>query len=529
MRIGIDFGTTRTVVALCDRGNYPVVGFSGADGETLEWYPSVIAESNGELRAGLDALAVVGDPSWTVTRSFKRLLSRPGMSPETPISVGSITLPLVEIAASFLQALRRDLLERSNLRTFVAGRDVDVKLEAVVATPANSHNTQRFVTLDAFRRAGFDVFALINEPSAAGFEYAHRHRSTITARREHVVVYDLGGGTFDASLVRMTDRAHEVLATSGIAELGGDDFDALLADLVLKKADLRLEDLDQHQRERLFDDCREAKERLHPNTKRLSFDLVGLGEGRGMVDISTSDYYSACAPLVQRTIDALSLVFAEIGLPRSGAACDPSSVDDETSVASELEGVYVVGGASALPVVARVLRERFGRRVHRTPYPSAATAIGLAIAFDDRASFALSDRFSRNFGVFREAHDGTAVAFDPIFRQDLVIPTRDGKAVQLERVYRAAHNVGHFRFVECGTIDESGGPTGDITPFADVFFPFESDLRAVDADLPSIGIRRTGGVGPLVRERYQVDAQGIVELTITDLDTGYERHHRLGA
>src|SRR6185369_17904370 len=87
-----------------------------------------------------------------------------------------------------------------------------------------------------------------------------------------------------------------------------------------------------------------------------------------------------------------------------------------------LAGIYVVGGASALPVVSRVLRERFGRRVHRSPYPSAAIAMGLAIAVDEDAGFELSDRLSRHFGVFREGRGGQEVVFDPIFSRDTRVP-----------------------------------------------------------------------------------------------------------
>ena len=100
--------------------------------------------------------------------------------------------------------------------------------------PANAHSTQRFVTLDAFRNAGFEVRGMINKPSAAGLEYAHRHEETISSRREHVVIYDLGGGTFDAALVLIAGGKHDVVATSGVARLGGDDFDTALLDLALE-------------------------------------------------------------------------------------------------------------------------------------------------------------------------------------------------------------------------------------------------------------------------------------------------------
>jgi molecular chaperone DnaK (HSP70) len=94
-------------------------------------------------------------------------------------------------------------------------------------------STQRLVTLEAFRQAGFTVINMLNEPSAAGIEYAHRYRQTLGGRREKVAVYDLGGGTFDVSLVGMQGRAHDVLTSVGLSRLGGDDLDALLSGVAL--------------------------------------------------------------------------------------------------------------------------------------------------------------------------------------------------------------------------------------------------------------------------------------------------------
>src|SRR4051812_33846040 len=109
-------------------------------------------------------------------RSFKRLLSGPEASAERVIEIGGVRLPVVELVARFLGALRDALASASNL----PGSDGEP--QAMVAVPANAHGTQRFVTLDAFRRAGFEVLGLYNEPSAAGFEYTHRHRNTITSK-----------------------------------------------------------------------------------------------------------------------------------------------------------------------------------------------------------------------------------------------------------------------------------------------------------------------------------------------------------
>ncbi|MBI5534734.1 MAG: Hsp70 family protein [Deltaproteobacteria bacterium] len=530
MRLGIDFGTTRSIVAFSDRGNYPVVSFMNESGDATDWYPSVVAECSGEFRYGFDALHAASDPSWTLLRSFKRILSDPNASPYTQIELGKSSIAIGQLLTDFLRSLRHDILVRSNLpRSIARSRD----MRAMVATPANAHSTQRFLTIDAFRRAGFDVAALLNEPSAAGFEYAHRHRSTITSRREYVVVYDLGGGTFDASLVHMTGQHHDVMTTAGAPRVGGDDFDTVLVDLVLRTAAVDRASLPKRALDQLTDLCRQAKESLNPNSRRVVVELEpALGPRAPVpeVAIPVADFYEACMPLVERTIETMLPVMATMEEETSAecASVPPTAQQPGGSEPplADIAGIYVVGGASALPIIGRALRTRFGRRVHRSPYPSAATAIGLAIAGDEEAGFALTDRYSRTFGVFREELDGARVSFDPIFTNDLRLPEGDVPFVSC-RLYRPAHNIGHFRYIECGSLDADGSPQGNITPFAEVFFPFDAALRADDADLSHVPICRTSAEGPLVRERYALDSHGIVELTITDLDTGYERVHRL--
>src|SRR5688500_4156310 len=147
MRLGIDFGTTHTVAAVVDRGNYPVVGYEWGDA-----VPSLAAvrDSNGEVRYGIDAAAVARDEGWTVLRSFKRLLA--GAGPQTRVEVGGHSLLLADLLAGHFARLREDIVSRSN-----AGVRAGEPLEVAVSVPANSSNDQRFLTLDAFRRAGFEV------------------------------------------------------------------------------------------------------------------------------------------------------------------------------------------------------------------------------------------------------------------------------------------------------------------------------------------------------------------------------------
>ena len=494
--MGIDFGTTHTVAAVVDRGNYPVVSF-----DWVAAWPSIIAANHaGELRFGLDAATVRHAPDWSVLRSFKRLLNDAG--PMTTVDLAGRRYLLAELFAGFLAQLKSDLHNRSNAELMPGER-----VEAAISVPANSSSAQRFLTLDAFAQAGFEVIALLNEPSAAGFEYAHRYRSTITAKREHVLIYDLGGGTFDASLLRMTGRLNEVVVSEGIQRLGGDDFDETILELVWKS--VRLRTLDAATRNLLLEECAVRKEAVGPNTRRFLVDLSAVGKPPFSCPID--EVYAVCGPLVDKTVAVLSR-----------ALHDP---DGDNVDWSAVAGIYVVGGAGSFPLVARMLRAVFDdKRVKRSLHPFAATAIGLAVFLDKEAGFALSERLSRHFGVFREALAGEDVCFDPIVPKGAQLPTAGQPPFVVTRTYRAAHNIGHFRFVECSRLRD-GRPDGDVTPYDPVFFPFDPDLND-DEDLQRRPVRRSDD-GPEVEERYVVTPGGAVEVTLTTRPARLSRTFRL--
>lgn len=480
MRLGIDLGTTRTLVAVVDRGNYPVVTFENLSGEFQEWHPSVIARNGDELRFGFDALEVKDDPNWQILRSFKRLLGNVSPSEEL------FGVPALHLLTEYVRSVRRDLLERSN-------HTIEEPLECVVGVPANANSNQRFLTLEAFREAGMRVVGVLNEPSAAGIEYANRYRrSSLSKKRENLLVYDLGGGTFDTSVINMTDDDHSVITSLGISHLGGNDFD----DILLEMAEGPAGD------QRLLDVCRTAKEKVTANTKRIALSL-----GDREVLIPVEDFYERCRPLVERTIHVVR------------SACATAGGEDLIGC------IYMVGGASDFPLVSRMLRDAFGRRVRRSPYPHAATAIGLAIAADERTPLQLEETFTRHFGVWRETESGNLMVFDPIFPKDSPVPNR------VTRHYRPAHNIGHFRYLECGEIDERGRPGGDITPWDVVLFPFDPTL-VTPVEQPLIDHKVTAAprlASQEIREIYTCDAKGIVEATIRNETAGYERRFRLRA
>jgi molecular chaperone DnaK (HSP70) len=474
MRFGIDFGTTHTVAALVDRGNYPIVSFEQGDA-----IPSVISARGDELRFG----TAVPEPGWEVLRSFKRLLNdaHPGAS----VTLGGRVWALADLLAQFLAHVREEIALRSN-----AGLRRHDSIEAAVSVPANASTAQRLLTIDAYRRAGFDVKAVLNEPSAAGFEYAHRFRETVTSKREYVLVYDLGGGTFDASLIHMEGKTNEVITSSGVSRLGGDDFDLAIAGALVARSGGAVTP-------ELLEEVRAHKESINPNTRKFA---------AGEVVLPVDEVYQACMPLVEQTLDAMEPAMRD---PRRSA----SDVDW-----SELAGIYVVGGASSFPPVYRRLRERFGaHRVRRSPHPFGSCAIGLAIHLDEGAGYKLTERLSRHFGVFREDDAGSVVSFDVLVPKDTPLPA------EVSRRYRAAHNVGHYRFVECGRI-ERGRPEGNLATWDEILFPFDKALRG--RDLAGVPVRRLGD-GPEVEETYRCAADGTVEANLRVLDDGFERTLRL--
>jgi molecular chaperone DnaK len=501
MRLGIDFGTTHTVVSLVDRGNYPVVHFE----DTGDALPSIAALGpDGAIRFGGDAAEAAREPGWTILRSFKRLLAEAGPLTVVPAAGGTVTVS--QLLEAYFAHVRDQVLHASNAHVRRGER-----LEAAVSVPANASNDQRFLTLDAFRRAGFEVQALLNEPSAAGFEYAHRFRSTLTSRREYVVVYDLGGGTFDCSLIHMAGRRNEVVTSGGVRRLGGDDLDEAILDLVLAKAGLRAPDAQA--RAALLEECRRQKENIGPNSRRLVVDLEVAG--RPPVVVPMDEVNEACAPLVERTIESAEEVMR-----------DPRGEDDESVSWNDVAGVYVVGGASGFPLVYRRLRERFGNhRVRRSPHPFAATAIGLACYLDGEAGYELADRLTRHFGVWREAEAGSEVSFDRIFPKDTLLPAPGQTPVEAVRRYRAAHNVGHFRFVECGRMRD-GHPDGALTPWEEIRFPFEPELRGADR-LDAVPVARLGPSGPEVEERYRCASDGTLEVTLSIPKEGFSRTYTI--
>ncbi len=505
MNIGIDFGTTRIVAAASDRGNFPLVNFETPDGQTRDWFPPVVAIRGTTHLYGWDALAVQDEEGWTLLRSLKRCLRTAG--PYTEFEIDGQTVSLRALLAEMMSALRTQLIEHSNLPL-----DREKRLSVMLGVPANANSNQRFLTEEAARAAGFEVLGLLNEPSAAAIEFAHRNSAERKSRAgSGLVVYDLGGGTFDVSLVAMGDNEHSVVDSDGIPTLGGDDFDQILADLALESADLSSEErnsLNAFERHHLLEECREKKEALNPNTRKVTIDLERVRPSWKEISIPVDAYYELCRPLIESTRQVVEDLLAKHS-------------------SHSLDTLYVTGGGSELPPVARVLRESFGRRVKRSAYMRSASAIGLAIRADAQAD-RLYEQFTQNFGLWRETDGGGNIAFDLIFPRGAKLPAPGEPLLCRKYTYHPVHNIGYFRYLECSHLNPQGQPTGEITNWDEIRFPFDPGLQR-QANLETHPVSRFAAPRDLlVQETYTCDSSGNLRVAISTESTGFIREYRIG-
>jgi molecular chaperone DnaK (HSP70) len=506
MRLGIDFGTTRTVVASQDGGNYPVFTFSWR-GDLKEYIPSLVALKGETLHFGWDAVDLIDEPDVYLLRSLKRLAGH--LQPEDVLELGpGVSVTLLDLTTLFLRHVKSMILRHGNI-PFRRKGPIDV----MVATPANANSNQRYITLESFRLAGFNVLGAMNEPSAAAVEFLHRYLRNLGPRspKRYVAVYDLGGGTFDASLVGILDRYHEVLAHEGVSRLGGDDFDEIILDLVLEETGLPRHELGSAETTRLLEECRERKEGLKANTKKMVVDLGAVAKGQMPVVLETALVYERCNPLIKMSLESLRHLLQNLG----------EAPEDSRTLAA----VYLVGGSVAFPPVSRMLRETYPSKVKTSPLPHAATAIGLAVAADPEARVRVRETVSRYFGIWREK--GKDKVFDPIFLKDRKVDPDTG-VLKVTRSYRPVHNIGQLRYLECSSLGKEGEPEGDIAVWKDVFFPYDPSLLN-RRDLRKVSVLASPELSSQeVIETYEYDDQGMIRVEIENRSSGYRRVFNLG-
>ncbi len=373
--VGIDLGTTNSLVAYVRDGVPHVI----RDGSGDALVPSVVSlGEDGTFFVGREAQRrLLTAPSRSVY-SVKRFMGRGvddvrdeaallpfkvGGEPGGVVRIGlddrEFTPP--EISAFVLRELKQRAEEH-----FREQGEFDFEVDrAVITVPAYFNDAQRTATRDAGRLAGLEVLRIVNEPTAASLAYGLDRRD-----RGIIAVYDLGGGTFDISILKVEDGVFQVLATNGDTHLGGDDIDRLLVELVLREID----GSSRHRAEGASATSRPAQDvqafRMAVIAAKL--DLTDADEAEIRVEtlgyrrrITRAEFEQLIRPLVERTIQPVRQALADAGL-------EPSEVDE----------AVLVGGSTRVPLVRRIVSELFGRTPHSELNPDEVVALGAAVQAD---------------------------------------------------------------------------------------------------------------------------------------------------
>src|SRR5881296_1659972 len=363
--VGIDLGTTNSLIAYMD-GDTPRV-IPGRHGRTL--VPSVVAMTDNGLIVGDPAKEhLVRNPEHTIY-SVKRFMGK-GLAdlagelkyfPYTlheqggviRIQIGKKTYSPPQISAMILKELKLRAEE-------YLGEEIK---KVVITVPAYFNDSQRQATKDAGMIAGLEVLRIVNEPTAASLAYGLQKRTQGT-----IAVYDLGGGTFDISILKLKNGIFEVLATNGNTHLGGDDFDRRVANLILKEVrDQYGLDREQYpdtlQAVRL--EAERAKIRLSEDQKTTVAIELPARKGEYRREFTRDQLEALTMDLVEQTIGPCRLALKDAGL-------QPSEIDE----------VVLVGGATRMPLVRQRVQELFGKVPHSELNPDEVVALGAAVQAD---------------------------------------------------------------------------------------------------------------------------------------------------
>ena len=343
--IGIDLGTTNSCVAVLEGGKASVI--TNAEGERTT--PSVVSYKNGEIKVGTVAKNEAITSS-DVVRSNKRYIGT-----DHKFHVNGKDVTSVEVSAQILMKLKKDAEAYLN----------DKVTKAVITVPAYFNDAQRQATKDAGKVAGLEVERIINEPTAAAIAYGIDKQD----KNQKILVYDLGGGTFDVSVLEIGDGVYEVLATAGNNKLGGDDFDQRIIDYLVeefKKQNGIDLSTDKLALQRLKDAAEKAKKDLSSAvTTNISLPFITQGTNGPLhldVTLTRAKFEDLIRDLVESTTKQVKDALKEANLS-----------------SSDLDKVLLVGGSTRIPCVQELVKRETGKEPSKEVNPDEVVAMGAAI------------------------------------------------------------------------------------------------------------------------------------------------------
>lgn len=364
--LGIDLGTTRSLVAVVRSGKAQVLK-ADADGDTL--LPSVVYyPSQGTPLVGQSALAYLPDDPKNTIISTKRFMGRSqadikfshpyeltGSAEDMPAFVtaqGAVSP--VEVSAHILSALKQRAAE---------ALPADSIEGAVITVPAYFDEAQRQATKDAAQAAGINVLRLLNEPTAAAVAYGldkqdDKDRAE-TSAENYYLIYDLGGGTFDVSILKLTDGVFEVLATGGNSALGGDDIDRLLTNWLIKQLDIAPSDVSLHDKSVLAQQAKHYKQAL-TDAEHVAVKVV-INEQSFEGELRREDLQAIADPVSRRTLSVCEQVLRDAKLS-----------------AQDLDEVILVGGSTRMPAIQQTVATFFAKAPLCRLNPDEVVALGAA-------------------------------------------------------------------------------------------------------------------------------------------------------